>query len=156
MPRSNKPRKRYRPHGVNPTAHLMAMHGAALLTVDDRTVWAALLDDAITAVGLAQATEEQWEAIFDASALAEQLVLDRLASDEGNVIAAAKEACRAILSRPGTRAVRAGELAALRALQADWIALLEGLTHSQKFQAEERIALRRQSPNNIKVPKPCP
>lgn len=156
MPRSNKPRKRYRPRGINPTAHLVAMHGAALLTLDDRTVWAALLDDAITAVGRAQATEDQWEVIFNASALAEQLVLDRLASDEGGVIAAAKEACRAILTRPGTRAVRAPELAALRALQADWIDMLSGISHSEKFHAEMRIEARRQSTHAVKVPRPCP
>lgn len=156
MPRSNKPRRRYRPRGVNPTAHLVAILGAALLSLDDRTVWAMELDDAITNVGRAQATEEQWEVVFNAVALAEQLVLDRLALDAGGVIAAAQEACRAILTRSGTRAVKSTELAALRALQEDWIDLLAGLSHSQKFQAEERIAARRQSPHNVKVPRPCP
>ena len=155
MPRSSRPRKAYRPRGVHPQAHLVAMQGAARLSIDDRTIWALELDAAITAVGRGAAAVKQWDVIFAAVALAEQLVIDRLATDSG-VIEAAQEACRAILSRSGTRAVRSVELAALRALQADWIALLDGLTHSQKFQAEERIALRRQSPNNIKVPKPCP
>ena len=155
MPRSSRSRKAYRPRGVHPQAHLVAMQGAARLSLDDRTIWALELDAAITAVGRGEATVRQWDAIFAAVALAEQLVIDRLATDSG-VVAAAQEACRAILSRSGTRAVRSVELAALRALQADWIALLDGLTHSQKFQAEERIALRKQSPHNIKVRKPCP
>lgn len=155
MPRSSRPRKAYRPRGVHPQAHLVAMQGAARLSIDDRTIWALELDAAITAVGRGEATIEQWDAIFAAVALAEQLVIDRLATDSG-VIEAAQEACRAILSRSGTRAVRSAELAALRALQADWIDLLDGLTHAQKFQAEERIALRKQSPHNIKVRKPCP
>jgi hypothetical protein len=33
-------RSTYRPRGVNPTAHLVSIRGAALLTRDDRTVWA--------------------------------------------------------------------------------------------------------------------
>lgn len=155
MPRSSRPRKAYRPRGVHPQAHLVAIHGAARLSIDDRTIWALELDAAITAVGRGEATVKQWDAIFAAVALAEQLVIDRLATDSG-VVAAAQEACRAILLRSGTRAIRSAELMALRALQADWIDLLEGLTHAQKFQAEERIALRKQSPHNIKVRKPCP
>lgn len=156
MPRSSRPRKAYRPRGVNPQAHVVALTGATLLSLDDRTVWALELDDAITSVGRGQATLEQWDAIFAAAALAEQLVIDRLAKDTQGVIAAAHQACVDILTRTGTRAVRAGELAALRDLQASWVDLLANLTHSQKFQAEERIAMRKKLPTNLKVPQPCP
>lgn len=156
MPRSSRPRKGYRPRGVNPQAHVAALTGAALLSLDDRTVWALELDDAITSVGRGQATLEQWDAIFAAAALAEQLVIDRLAKDPRGVIKAAHQACVDILTRTGTRAVRASELAALRDLQASWVDLLANLTHSQKFQAEERIAMRKQLPTNLKVPQPCP
>lgn len=156
MPRSSRPRKRYKPFGVNLQSHIVAMHGAALLSLDDRTTWAVELDAAITDVGRGVATLEQWDAIFAAVALAEQLVRDGVARDTGGVIAAAQQACIDILGRTSSRAVRASELAALRDLQANWVALLDNITHAQKFQAEERIALRKQSPHNIKVRKPCP
>jgi len=103
-----------------------------------------------------RATLEQWDAIFAAAALAEQLVIDRLAKDTQGVIKAAHQACVDILTRTGTRAVRAGELAALRDLQASWVDLLANLTHSQKFQAEERIDMRKKLPTNLKVSQPCP
>ena len=156
MPRSNRPRKTYRPRGVNLQAHNVAMHGAALLSLDDRTVWAMRLDDAITAVGRGEAAATQWDEIFAAVALAEQLVMDRLAADPGKVVAEAQQACADILHRTGSRAVKSTELAALRALQVDWIMLLGGITHTQKFICEERIAMRRRSPQTIKVPRPCP
>ena len=156
MPRSSRPRKKYRPYGVNFQSHYVAMHGAALLTLDDRTTWAVELDAAITDVGRGQATLEQWDAIFAAVALAEQLVRDGVARDTGGVIAAAQQACVDILGRTGSRAVRASELAALRDLQANWVALLDNITHTQKFQAEERIAIRKKSSPNVKVRQPCP
>lgn len=132
------------------------MHGAALLTLDDRAAWAVELDGAITDVGCGQATLEQWDAIFAAVALAEQLVRDGVARDTGGVITAAQQACIDILGRTGSRAVRASELAALRDLQANWVALLDNITHTQKFQAEERIAIRKKSSPNVKVRQPCP
>lgn len=157
MPRSSRPRKKYRPFGVNFQSHIAAMHGAALLSLDDRTTWAVELDAAITDVGRGVATLEQWDAIFAAVALAEQLVRDGVARDTGGVIAAAQQACIDILGRTSSRAVRASELTALRDLQADWVALLDGITHTQKSQAEERIAIRKKSSPNVKVRQPsCP
>ena len=156
MPRSSRPRKKYRPFGVNFQSHIVAMHGAALLSLDDRTTWAVELDAAITDVGRGVATLEQWDAIFAAVALAEQLVRDGVARDTGGVIAAAQQACIDILGRTSSRAVKASELAALRDLQANWVALLDNITHTQKSQAEERIAIRKKSSPNVKVKQPCP
>ena len=50
MGRTRKPAKAYRPRGVNPQAHLMAIQGAALLTRDDRVAWLTALRDALAAV----------------------------------------------------------------------------------------------------------
>lgn len=155
MPKSAKPRKAYRPRGVNPTSHAVAITGASLLSIDDRTIWALQLDDAITAVGRGDASVGHWTTLFNAVALAEQLVRDRLATDSGGVVSAAQQACVDILQRTGTRSVRSKELTALRNLQEDWISMLEGITHAQKFRAEERIELRKTSPHNVKVPRPC-
>ena len=138
-------RSTYRPRGVNPTAHLMAIHGAALLSKDDRTIWALQMREALDAVREARATRQHWDTIFDAVNLAEELVRMRLASDPSGVIRDAKQACADIIQRmqtTGTRAARAGELAALWDLEAAMIDILAGITHAERFRAEERIRAR--------------
>jgi hypothetical protein len=56
----------------------------------------------------------------------------------------AEDACIAITTRYrlGQRAVRAQELADLRALFAAWSEATEGMTQGEKFQAEQRIVRR--------------
>lgn len=56
----------------------------------------------------------------------------------------AEDACIAITTRYrlGQRAVRAQELADLRALFTAWSAATDGMTQGEKFQAEQRIARR--------------
>ena len=138
-------RSAYRPRGVNPAAHLVAMQGACRLSLDDRTVWALQLAGAIDAVRRAQAAEADWSCIFDCVNLVEEFVLMRLARDDGGVVERAQEACVAILDRQratGTRAARAAELQALAALQEAWIFLLENVTHAERFAAGERVARR--------------
>lgn len=123
----------------------MAMQGACRLSLDDRTVWALQLAGAIDAVRRAQAAEADWRCIFDAVNLVEEFCRMRLARDEGGVVACAQEACVAILDRQratGTRAARAAELQALAALQEAWIDLLAGVTHAERFAADERVARR--------------
>jgi len=132
-------------HQANPQAWLVAIQGACLLSLDDRTVWALQFDAALDAVRRGQADQAAWACIFDAINLAEALVLMRVARDDAGLIAAAQQACVAILDRQratGTRAARASELAALRELQGAWVDLLAGITHSQRFRAEELVARR--------------
>lgn len=141
-------RSAYRPRGVNATAHLMAIHGAALLSRDDRTIWALQMRDALDAVREARATKPQWDTIFDSVNLAEELCRMRLASDPSGVIGDAQAACAEIIQRTqttGKRAARAGELAALWDLEAAMIDILAGITHSERFRAEERIRNRVQA-----------
>lgn len=133
------------PPGVNPTAHLMAMTGASLLSKDDRSIWALQMRDALDAVREARATKPQWDTIFDSVNLAEELVRMRLASDPSGVISDAQAACAEIIQRmqtTGKRAARAGELAALWDLEAAMIDILSAVTHSERFRAEERIRAR--------------
>lgn len=138
-------RSKYRPRGVNPQAHLVAIQGVAWLSIDDQTIWALQIADAITAVATAQAGEVHWRCIFDSVNLVEQLVRMRLARDTDGLVAAAQEACVAILDRQrdtGKRAVRAAELEALRALQAAWVTLMGNITQSERFQAAEAVQRR--------------
>ncbi len=138
-------RSSYRPRGVNPTAHLMAIAGAALLGRDDRTVWALQMHDALDAVAKGKAQRTHWGTIFDSVNLAEELCRMGLAADPDGVIREAQDACAEIIRRQqatGTRAVRAGELAALRCLEVSMIDILATVTHSERFRAEERIRAR--------------
>jgi hypothetical protein len=138
-------RSRYRPRGINPQAHLVALQGAALLSLHDRWRWSVELLMALDDVRRGQAGETAWRTIFDAINLAEALVLQRVARDPDGVVRAAQDACVAILERQratGTRDARAGELAALRELQAAWVDLLDGITHSERFAAEELVQRR--------------
>jgi hypothetical protein len=137
-----KPRKRYKPRGVNPLAHLVAIQGAAMLTLDDRIRWAMQIEDAINAVQTAQAETGHWTAIFDAVNLVEQLVLDGFAKDTDGIVNAAQEAVVAIMDRrisTGVKAARASELKALRTLAGAWSDLMDNITHQQRFASEERL-----------------
>ena len=138
-------RSTYRPRGINPTAHLVAIAGAALLSRDDRTVWALQMRDALDAVARGKAQRQQWGVIFDAVNLAEELTRMGLAADPDGIISGAQEACAEIVRRQqatGARAVRAGELAALRCLEVAMIDILATVTHSERFRAEETIRAR--------------
>jgi hypothetical protein len=137
--------KSYRPRGVNPTAHLVAIQGACLLSLDDRTRWALTLDSAIQAVRTGTATEADWRTLFDGVNLVEQLVIMRLARDPAGLVQAAQDACVAITDRQrtsGVRAARAAELGALADLRAAWVTLMDGITHAQRFAADEAVARR--------------
>jgi hypothetical protein len=148
MPRTVKRAKRckaYRPRGVNPTAHLVAMMGVSWLSRDDQTLWALAIDDAVRAVARGQASQAHWREIFDAVNLVEELVRMRKAQDPHGLVQAAQDACEAILDRQratGVRAARASELAALHELRAGWVELMSGITQAERFAAGEAVAHR--------------
>ena len=144
MPKSSKPRKQYKPRGINTSAHVVAMMGASALHIDDRTVWALALDSAITSVAQGKATQQEWSCIFAAAALLEDLVKAGRVRDPDDIVRHAEDACISITTRYrlGQRAVRAQELADLRALFTAWSEATEGMTQGEKFQAEQRIARR--------------
>lgn len=138
-------RSRYRPRGVNPTAHLVAMMGVSWLSRDDQTLWALAIDDAVRAVARGQASQAHWREIFDAVNLVEELVRMRKAHDPGRIVQAAQDACEAILDRQratGVRAARASELAALHELRAGWVELMSGITQAERFAAGEAVQHR--------------
>lgn len=139
--------KRYKPYGINHKAHLVAMQGASLLSLDDRTAWALTLEGAISAIRTATASEADWCTVFDAVNLVEQLVRMRLAPDTYGLVQAAQDACEAITDRQrstGVRAARASELAALTDLRASFVGLMDGITHSERLAADQAVARRVQ------------
>jgi hypothetical protein len=138
-------RSRYRPRGVNPTAHLVAIQGVSWLSRDDQTLWALAIDDAVRAVAQGQASQAHWREIFDAVNLVEELVRMRKAQDPHGLVQVAQDACEAILDRQratGVRAARASELAALHELRAGWVELMSGITQAERFAAGEAVAHR--------------
>jgi hypothetical protein len=138
-------RSKYRPRGVNPTAHLVAMMGVSWLSQDDQVKWALAIDDAVRAVARGQASQAHWREIFDAVNLVEELVRMRKAHDPGRIVQAAQDACEAILDRQratGVRAARASELAALHELRAGWVELMSGITQAERFAAGEAVQHR--------------
>ena len=138
-------RSKYRPRGVNPSAHLVAMMGVSWLSQDDQVKWALAIDDAVRAVARGQASQAHWREIFDAVNLVEQLVIMRKAQDPHGLVQAAQDACEAILDRQratGVRAARASELAALHEVRAGWVELMSGITQAERFQAGEAVAHR--------------
>jgi hypothetical protein len=71
------------------------------------------------------------------------------------VIRDAQAACAEIIRRQqatGTRAVRAGELAALRCLEVSMIDILAAVTHSERFRAEETIRARTREAQAGRIP----
>jgi hypothetical protein len=138
-------RSKYRPRGINPRAHLVAMMGVSWLSQDDQVKWALAIDDAVRAVARGQASQAHWREIFDAVNLVEELVRMRKAHDPGRIVQAAQDACEAILDRQratGVRAARASELAALHELRAGWVELMSGITQAERFAAGEAVAHR--------------
>jgi hypothetical protein len=138
-------RSKYRPRGINPTAHLVAIMGVSWLSRDDQTLWALTIDDAVRAVARGQASQAHWREIFDAVNLVEELVRMRKAHDPERIVQAAQDACEAILDRQratGVRAARAAELAALQALRAGWVELMSGITQAERFAAGEAVQHR--------------
>ena len=102
-------RSAYRPKGVNPTAHLMAMMGAAALSRDDVLLRAARLRLAVDQACMGQATPADWRQVFDAVNMAEQLICMKLCAGR-EAVEGLQETIEAIHDRQrdtGTKALHA-------------------------------------------------
>lgn len=84
MPKSNKPRKRYRPHLVNGAAHLRAMDAVTKLTDDEIEQGASAAEAAFDALDIGIEPPFHWAVIVDAMNVAEQLAEERICSDEAS------------------------------------------------------------------------
>ena len=134
-------RSSYRPKGVNPLAHVMAMMGAARLTTTDVLLRAERVRLAVDQVCIGAAKVEDWRQVFDAVNMAEQLIRSKLA-DGRDVVDDLQEAIVAIMDRQrGTpsRALRQAEKDALRDFAADYAGLLSGVTQQQYMMAQRGV-----------------
>lgn len=159
-------RSRYRPRGVNPTAHLVALQGCMLLHKDDAIAFSLPARVAVAAIIKGQGTEEHWTSLFVAIAVAEQLTRHRIVQDADGALADMQRTVEDIIKRQstqGTRALYASEIARLDGFAADYAAILCSVTHSELFKAHESAQVRiaaaaagNGDPNVIFLTKPAP
>jgi hypothetical protein len=138
-------RSKYRPKGSNPTAHLMAIQGAAKLDINDVLKFVAPLDAAVEAARQGKANKEHWQAVFNAINLIEELIRRKVAQDEDGAIEAMQQAVIDALDRlkqTGSKTLKAQEINALLDLLGVYTDLLSGITHSELFEAELGVQRR--------------
>lgn len=138
----SKPRKKYRPKGVNPNSHMLTMFGATILQKDDQIIKAELMRSAVDAAAQAKAESGHWRDICDVLNMIEAFASMKLLQAEQGFFDEQKQNLVDIHARireRGIRTLRAGELQLLRDLQAAWAAALSGVTNSEYRQAEERV-----------------
>jgi hypothetical protein len=136
-----KKRSSYRPYGVNPTAHLAAMMGAACMSRSDVLKRGMNLSDAVEKASRAQATKEDWRLIFDCINIIEQLARMKVLAGL-DVLEALQATVMGIMDRQrsaGTKALRAAELADLRGFAADYTTVLRGVTQQQYMTAQRAV-----------------
>lgn len=153
-------RSSYRPKGVNPTAHLMAMMGAACLSTSDVLIRAERVRLAIDQACIGQATPTDWRQVFDAVNMAEQLIRMKVAAGR-EVVEGLQETIEAIHDRQratGTRALHQAERDMLKDFAADYAAILSGVTQQQYMNAQRgveervrRILCGERIPANVRI-----
>lgn len=134
-------RSSYRPGPVNPSAHLVAMMGAACMSRQDVLMRGLNLADAVQRTSTGTATKEDWRLVFDCINVVEQLA--RMKVVQGlDVLEQLQATVVQIMDRQrdtGTKALRASELAELRGFAADYTEILRGVTQQQYMQAQRAV-----------------
>lgn len=134
-------RSAYRPKGVNPTAHLVAMMGACRLSTTDALLRAERVRLAVDDACTGRADAPAWRVIFDGVNMAEQLI--RMKSAAGrDVVESLQDTIAVIVDREreqGTKALHAAEVAALRGFAADYAGLLCGVTQREYMEAQRGV-----------------
>lgn len=136
-------RSSYRPRGVNPTAHLMAMMGAARMSVDDVLQRAGALRMSVDALCQGRGTKADWMLVFDAVNMAEQWT--RAGLVHGDSIDELQAHILAALDRKretGSVGLKADERAVLNAFAADYASILSGVSQREYFDAQRAVEQR--------------
>lgn len=151
-------RKRYRPKPVNPNVLALAGIGQSKLTPEDQEARIAPPRIALEQITKGQASQADWQAIFDVINMLDRFVKmptvmrhgkDYLNTMQGVVVG--------ILDRQkatGTKAIYSGELEDLRGLVDLWAELLATVTHREYSLAEDRAHARLVSVLRAKKPVP--
>lgn len=136
-----KKKSKYRPKGVNPTAHLVALQGVHKFDVQSRNIELIPLHAAVGKILEHAATKEDWYAVYHAVNMIEQLVRDKVLKDEAGWL---KEVQDTMLDLVETRrACRHHEIALLRDVLEYFTLILDTVTFAQYVNAKEAIAKRK-------------
>lgn len=155
-------RKRYKPRGINPMAHLTAIMGSRILSKDDVTAMASKPRLALSEISKGKLTTENWQDLFDGCNLLEQLIRNGKARDPDGLITATQQAIIDIADRhktTGSTALKAGELNALLDFCAAYTQVLETVTNQEVFEAFDAMQRRvarvmaegKRTPGGIRV-----
>ena len=151
-------RKRYRQKHVNPNVLALASIGQSKLTPEDQEARIAPPRLALEQITKGQASQADWQAIFDVINMLDRFVKmptvmrhgkDYLNTMQGVIVK--------ILDRQkttGTKALYPGELEDLRGLVDLWAELLATVTHREYSLAEDRAHARLVSVLRAKKPVP--
>ena len=134
-------RSSYRPKGINPNAHIMAMMGAAALSTTDVLLRAERVSLSVRQACIGQATAADWRQIFDAVNMAEQFIRMKLAAGR-EVVEGLQDLIEAIHDRQrdtGTKALRQAEKEMLQDFAADYACILSGVTQQQHMLAQRAV-----------------
>ena len=132
-------------HTINPMATWVAIQGASKITRTDAIRFSLNLGASIEAVCRGTGLKGDWQVIFAAVNILEELIRMRVAQDTDGAIHSMQDSIASIMDRQrdtGTRALYADEVGLLRELAATYTDVLCEVTHKELFQAEERSAQR--------------
>jgi hypothetical protein len=157
-----KPRKKYRPKGVNLHALTVATMGVRFLSAADIEVRVKFVRDALDLIRSGNGSKDAWQAIFDALNMIEQFgqVPGVIQGNLRDWVEAQQQTIVTILDRQkeGKRALYASELDDLMALLEMWESILQNVTHRQYFEAEDAThkrlaAILRSGTKGVRVVK---
>ena len=152
----SKPRKRYRPKGVNPNVLALAGIGQAKLTPEDQDERTGPPKLALEQISKGQASQADWQAIFDVINMLDRFVRMPTVMRHGkDYLSTIQNVVCTILDRQkatGTKALYPSELEDLRGLVELWAELLATVTHREYATAEERAHARLVSVLRAKKP----
>lgn len=156
-------RSKYRPKGANPTAYLMAIQGASLMSKTDALLRAEKVRLAVEDAARGQADAAQWRLIFDAVNMVEQLGRHKVVQGTVDPLQVLIERIHDRQRETGTRALYAAEIAQLRDFAADYAGVLCSVTQSEYLQAQRgvedrirRILSTERIPASVRVIEAAP
>ena len=154
----SKPRKRYRPKGVNPTVLVLAGIGQAKLTQADQDERTGPPRLALEQISKGQASQADWQAIFDVINMLDRFVrMPTVMRGGRDYLTSIQAVIIGILDRQRetkTRALYPGEIEDLRGLLELWREILSTVTNREFYEAQTRAHARVVSVLRSKTPNP--
>ncbi len=136
-----KPR-RYRPRGVNPSAHMVAIMGAAYMSQPDVEARADTVREAVERCQLGTGTRDDWRAVGDAVNVLGELISQGVC--RGSIESVERAICAIMqrMAQHNTRALYADERQMLGDLADVYAEAIAACTQQQYLRAQSAIEAR--------------